>query len=120
MSARSRRRQAKFRHIAVMRRLHGDPGQCLCGHAFHEHHNATTFQEGPFRWSAQECEWYGFNEAGGVDPGGRSHCQHYRPVRGTAQLRSLQPPSRGALLLTAEDLKGARIEWPCAPRETPQ
>lgn len=42
---------------------------CHCGHAYDDHDN-SGFVEG----KAPECEFYGFNEEGGLDEHGTIHC----------------------------------------------
>ena len=41
-------------------------GFCLCGHHWSEHHDDRA-----------ECEFYGFNEEGGLDAQGGRHCFRY-------------------------------------------
>ena len=45
---------------------------CHCGHAYDDHHNS-----GLVEGKAQECEFYGFNEEGGLDEHGAIHCLCY-------------------------------------------
>jgi hypothetical protein len=58
-------------------------GVCICGHDWDDHHlgcvgNARYFEETKESYVPQECEYYGWNEAGGLDLEGKSHCHSYR------------------------------------------
>lgn len=56
-------------------------GICICGHTFDQHHLGIVANAEAFEimggYYAQECEAYGFNEMGGLGPGGVDHCHHY-------------------------------------------
>ncbi len=58
-------------------------GICTCGHKFEDHHlgvvmNADYREATGESYIAQECEFYGFNETGGLDNVGEPHCFNYR------------------------------------------
>lgn len=61
-------------------------GVCICGHAWDRHHLGCVMNEDYFKatkesYIAQECEAYGFNEAGGlmcVDGDWVPHCHGYK------------------------------------------
>ena len=53
---------------------------CRCGHTLDDHHCWWIRGGGMF---ADECEFYGFNETGGmqyVDGRWVDHCQRFRPI----------------------------------------
>ena len=64
-------------------------GTCVCGHSWEEHHLGVivnpdileeikqNYPEHPW-YIPMECEYYGFNETGGLDDEGRKHCFGYR------------------------------------------
>ena len=61
---------------------------CICGHSWEDHHHGAVLnpdypsddhaQGIHAGWLAEECEYYGFNEWGGLDNEGNKHCQRYR------------------------------------------
>ena len=58
-------------------------GMCVCGHSWEDHHlgmvmNSDYFEATKEAYIAQECEFYGFNEMGGLDPEGNDHCHSYK------------------------------------------
>ena len=58
-------------------------GVCVCGHSWKEHHLGIVLNEA-YReatgeaYLPQECEYFGCNEAGGLDVDGELHCQRYK------------------------------------------
>ena len=61
-------------------------GVCVCGHSWEEHHlgwvlNTEYLQQTKEGYIPQECEHYGFNEAGGLMPDADGewvdHCGSY-------------------------------------------
>ena len=48
---------------------------CLCGHMAQDHHQSHYV--GGFV-GIDECEFYGFNESGGLDAEGEEHCMQFR------------------------------------------
>jgi hypothetical protein len=56
-----------------------DEPMCVCGHTLDEHHR--VWYQGGYE-TADECEFYGFNETGGLMPGPNGgwveHCQRFR------------------------------------------
>ena len=58
-------------------------GICICGHSWKKHHLGVVMRE-DYRnqtgeaYIAQECEFYGFNETGGLDSDGKYHCDSYQ------------------------------------------
>jgi hypothetical protein len=58
-------------------------GICICGHKWDDHHLGMVMRqeyvdETNEFYIAQECEFYGNNEMGGLDKDGNDHCQYYR------------------------------------------
>jgi hypothetical protein len=61
----------------------GRSGTCVCGHSWEDHHlgmvlNQDYFEQTGEAYIAQECEFYGSNEMGGLDEEGNDHCHGYR------------------------------------------
>jgi hypothetical protein len=57
-------------------------GVCVCGHSWEDHHlgvvmNAEYAEATGEAYLPEECEFYGFNEMGGLDAEGNNHCQKY-------------------------------------------
>jgi hypothetical protein len=56
-------------------------GICLCGHSYEEHHLGVVANPEAAAvigdYLPQECEFFGFNENGGLDENGNEHCRHY-------------------------------------------
>ncbi len=56
-------------------------GVCLCGHSYEEHHFsivANSEASGTMGdYLPKECEFFGFDENGGLDEDGNEHCRHY-------------------------------------------
>jgi hypothetical protein len=57
-------------------------GICKCGHKWDEHHlgvvlNADYAADTHEYYIPQECEHYGWDEAGGLDENGKPHCDYY-------------------------------------------
>lgn len=57
-------------------------GICICGHKYNDHHlcfvmNQDYFNDTNEAYLPQECEFYSFNEGGGLDEVGNSHCHTY-------------------------------------------
>ena len=61
-----------------------DPGLCVCGHPFYEHHNAKTFSTGPLKWAAFECDFLEYPDRGTK---GWPHCWRYKPASGESPER---------------------------------
>jgi hypothetical protein len=61
----------------------GQTGICICGHAYHCHHLGVVLNQ-DYRdqtgeaYLPEECEFYGFNEDGGLDEEGNDHCKCYK------------------------------------------
>jgi hypothetical protein len=57
-------------------------GTCICGHSFEDHHLGMVANPEAYEimgaYYAQECEYFGCNENGGLDSKGRPHCGHYQ------------------------------------------
>jgi len=58
-------------------------GICKCGHKWEDHHlcvvmNTDFLEATGESYVPQECEFYGFNETGGLDNEGNDHCRYYR------------------------------------------
>lgn len=58
-------------------------GICVCGHNWEDHHLGVVLRheyvkETGEAYIPQECEFYGFNEMGGLDAEGNEHCSGYR------------------------------------------
>ena len=58
-------------------------GICVCGHSWEEHHLGIVLRqeyvdETGEGYIPQECEYFGFNEMGGLDAEGNDHCSHYQ------------------------------------------
>ena len=57
-------------------------GICICGHTWRKHHLGVILNE-DYReatgeaYLPQECEFFGFNETGGLDNTGEIHCNCY-------------------------------------------
>ena len=54
----------------------------MCGHSWHDHHLGIVMRqdyadETGESYIPQECEFYGFNEMGGLDAEGNEHCHKY-------------------------------------------
>lgn len=63
-------------------------GVCKCGHSWEDHHlgmilNKNYYEKlqeiapGHPSYIADECEYYGCNETGGLDAEGNPHCMRY-------------------------------------------
>ena len=57
-------------------------GICQCGHSWEDHHlgivlNSEYAEATKEGYVPQECEYYGFNEMGGLDEEGSDHCNRY-------------------------------------------
>lgn len=69
-------------------------GVCVCGHRWQDHHLSMVMRQdyveetGEY-YFPEECEYYGFNETGGLDAKGRPHCDQY-------QDRGVRPKPRKA------------------------
>jgi hypothetical protein len=66
-------------------------GTCVCGHSWEDHHLGMIMNAELWAWLQatypnhppyvpQECEAYGSNEAGGLDPEGNDHCHFYKEI----------------------------------------
>lgn len=60
-------------------------GICVCGHSWEDHHlgivmNSDYARETQEGYIPQECEFFGFNESGGLDDKGNYHCGSYKDV----------------------------------------
>ena len=59
---------------------------CICGHMLEDHH-LSYFMDGSGRVWAEECEFYGTNEDGGMMPNPvirdawMDHCYKFTPVK---------------------------------------
>jgi hypothetical protein len=58
-------------------------GICRCGHSWEDHHlgvvmNREYGEATGEAYVPQECEFFGFNETGGLDADGNNHCQQYK------------------------------------------
>ena len=58
-------------------------GICICGHSWEDHHLGIVMNEDYRKatgeaYFPEECEFYGFNESGGLDSWGRNHCFKYK------------------------------------------
>ena len=61
----------------------GRSGICVCGHSWKKHHLGIVMNNDYYKatkemYVPQECEYYGFNEFGGLDAKGKPHCDSYR------------------------------------------
>ena len=61
-------------------------GVCKCGHSWEDHHlsvvmNQDYAEQTGEAYLPEECEHYGFNEMGGLDTEGRTHCHRYLDAR---------------------------------------
>jgi len=61
----------------------GRSGMCVCGHSWKDHHLGVVLNEEYYAatqeaYVPQECEFFGFDETGGLDAEGKEHCQRYR------------------------------------------
>ena len=61
-------------------------GICVCGHKWDDHHlgmvmNPEYYEATQEYCVPQECEFYGFNEMGGLDAKGNLHCGCYRDTK---------------------------------------
>lgn len=58
----------------------GRTGVCVCGHKWENHHLMMKFREleNGEGYVPGECEFYGCNEASGLDAEGNEHCWSYR------------------------------------------
>lgn len=57
-------------------------GICKCGHSWEDHHLGIVMNEDFYNqthegYVPQECEFFGFNEMGGLDIEGNEHCSRY-------------------------------------------
>jgi hypothetical protein len=57
-------------------------GVCKCGHSWKDHHLGVVMNEDYLTatgeaYLPQECEFYGWNESGGLDKDGNDHCHNY-------------------------------------------
>jgi hypothetical protein len=57
-------------------------GICKCGHKFTDHHLSVVMNQDYFEATGDtylpgECEFFGFNETGGLDAEGKPHCHNY-------------------------------------------
>lgn len=57
-------------------------GICKCGHLWDDHHlgvvmNSEYFEATHEAYVPQECEFFGFNEMGGLNADGSDHCHGY-------------------------------------------
>lgn len=61
----------------------GATGICVCGHSWQDHHLGMVMND-EYRESTgesyvpEECEFYGFNETGGLHSDGSIHCMSYK------------------------------------------
>lgn len=60
----------------------GRSGICTCGHPWDQHHlglvvNQAYVDQTHEGYIPQECEAYGSNEMGGLNPDGTTHCHFY-------------------------------------------
>lgn len=67
-------------------------GVCICGHTWNDHHlgivmNPDYVDETQEGYIPQECEFYGWNETGGLDENGQPHCGTYIDSMMTAEER---------------------------------
>jgi hypothetical protein len=58
-------------------------GICVCGHPWDDHHlgivmNPAYSEQTGESYIPQECEFYGWNETGGLDEDGKAHCFQYQ------------------------------------------
>lgn len=58
-------------------------GTCNCGHSWEDHHlgvvlNEDYRQQTGEAYIPQECEFFGWNETGGLGADGKDHCHGYR------------------------------------------
>lgn len=58
-------------------------GVCRCGHSWEDHHTSAVLSEEYIDitgevYFPEECEYFGANEAGGLDEKGMAHCFAYR------------------------------------------
>lgn len=65
----------------------GRSGICICGHFCEDHHLGVILNEDYLQprsngivetYLPGECEYFGFNEMGGLDSEGKEHCFKYR------------------------------------------
>lgn len=61
-------------------------GICVCGHSWEDHHHSCVLNQKYYDDTGEdvvpeECEHYGFNEHGGMEPDGNGgwheHCRRY-------------------------------------------
>lgn len=57
-------------------------GMCVCGHSWERHHLGVVMKQEYVEQTGeayipQECEAFGFNEMGGLDREGKTHCHAY-------------------------------------------
>lgn len=56
-------------------------GTCLCGHSYEDHHLGAVANPEAYAVMGphlpQECEFFGFDENGGLDEHGQLHCERY-------------------------------------------
>jgi len=61
---------------------------CICGHTLEDHHLSYFMNASGEVW-AEECEFYGFNEFGGMIPDENGkwivHCNRFTPVKETVE-----------------------------------
>ncbi len=58
-------------------------GICVCSHSWDDHHlgivmNPAYIDATGESYIPQECEFFGFNETGGLDDNGHDHCFQYK------------------------------------------
>lgn len=57
-------------------------GICKCGHSWEDHHlgvvlNQEYAEQTKEAYLPEECEYFGFNEMGGLNTDGNDHCHRY-------------------------------------------
>lgn len=67
-------------------------GICACGHSWEDHHlgvvmNVDYSVATREFYIPQECEYFGFNERGGLDADGQPHCDTYHDALDPASRR---------------------------------
>ena len=70
-------------------------GICTCGHSWEDHHlgivmNQDYYDATKEAYVPQECEFFGFNESGGLDENGEPHCFTYKDS-GMNEIETTQP-----------------------------
>ena len=94
-------------------------GTCRCGHRLEAHHNGgwlsaaylATMPQGTRPLFGDECEYYGFNEEGGLGPDLRVHCLRYVDRGDPDPPDPALPGSRGTFTRTARAWAWARLGW---------